>query len=230
MRIVFVRHGEPDYANDCLTPLGREQAKAAALRLKEEGIGEIWSSPLGRARETAEATAKVLGLPVQTLDFMREVSWGSTDGTELYGGGHPWAIVFEMARQGFDLNDPNWRDLPFFRTNRLLECIDRVECGIDKWLERYGYFREGIYYRRAAEEKPQRTVALFSHGGSSCAAMGHILNLQFPCACALLHIDHTGITVVQMEGRAGDGTLSRLTMTNDTGHIRGVTVRSKEEE
>ena len=32
MRIVFVRHGEPDYANDCLTALGREQAKAAALR------------------------------------------------------------------------------------------------------------------------------------------------------------------------------------------------------
>ena len=33
MRIVFVRHGEPDYGNDCLTPAGRIQALAAAERL-----------------------------------------------------------------------------------------------------------------------------------------------------------------------------------------------------
>ena len=222
MRIVFVRHGEPDYARDCLTALGRAQAEAAALRLKEEGIREIWSSPLGRAQETAQAASRALGLPVRTLDFMQELSWGSTDGTELFGGGHPWAIVFEMTRQGIDLNGPDWRELPFFRTNRLLECIERVESGVDGWLERYGYVREGAYYRRAEEEEPQRTIALFSHGGSSAVAMGHILNLQFPCACALLHIDHTGITVVQMESRAGGGTLSRLTLTNDARHIRGL--------
>ena len=32
MRIVFVRHGEPDYEHDCLTPAGREQALAAAKK------------------------------------------------------------------------------------------------------------------------------------------------------------------------------------------------------
>ena len=52
MRIIFVRHGEPDYRNDCLTDLGRLQAQAAAERLREEGIEEIWSSPLGRAAES----------------------------------------------------------------------------------------------------------------------------------------------------------------------------------
>ena len=38
MRIIFVRHGEPDYARDCLTEAGRRQAAAAAERLAEEGI------------------------------------------------------------------------------------------------------------------------------------------------------------------------------------------------
>ena len=41
MRIIFVRHGEPDYANDCLTEQGRIQAEACAQRLREEGIEEI---------------------------------------------------------------------------------------------------------------------------------------------------------------------------------------------
>ena len=32
MRMIFVRHGHPDYKNDCLTDLGRKQAEAAADR------------------------------------------------------------------------------------------------------------------------------------------------------------------------------------------------------
>ena len=54
MRIIFVRHGEPDYVHDCLTEKGKIQAAAAAERLRDEGIAEIYSSPLGRARETAD--------------------------------------------------------------------------------------------------------------------------------------------------------------------------------
>ena len=144
MRILFVRHGEPDYAHDCLTETGRAQAQAAAVRLRGEGIEEIWSSPLGRAQETAKAASEALGLPVQTLDFMREVTWGSTDGAELYAGGHPWAIVDEMARQGIELNYPDWRESPYFRTNRVVECVDSVEKGIDDWLAGFGYVREAI--------------------------------------------------------------------------------------
>ncbi|MBR4703255.1 MAG: histidine phosphatase family protein [Oscillospiraceae bacterium] len=220
MRIVFVRHGEPDYARDCLTETGRAQAEAAALRLKGEGVEELWSSPLGRALETARAASEALGLPVRVLDFMREVTWGSMDGAELYAGGHPWAIVSEMARQGLRLNDPGWRESPFFRTNRVVECVDRIEAGIDDWLAGFGYVREGAFYRQTGEEKEHRTVALFSHGGSSCAAMGHILDLPFPYAIALLHIDFTGITAVELEGRAGDGALARILRSNDTGHLR----------
>ena len=220
MRIVFVRHGEPDYARDCLTELGRIQAEKAAQRLLGEGIGEIYASPLGRARETAQAAAEVLGLPVKTLDFMEEVRWGSADGEELYAGGHPWAIADEMARQGMELNRADWRDAPWFRTNRVVECVDRVERGIDEWLAGFGYLREGSHYRHTAEEEQHKTVALFSHGGSSCAAMGHILGLPFPYAIALLHLDFTGITVVRLDSRAGIGAIPQLKCSNDTAHLR----------
>ena len=220
MRIVFVRHGEPDYARDCLTELGRIQAEKAAQRLLGEGIGEIYASPLGRARETAQAAAEVLGLPVKTLDFMEEVCWGSADGEALYAGGHPWAIADEMARQGMELNRPDWRDAPWFRTNRVVECVDRVERGIDEWLAGFGYLREGKHYRHAEEETQHNTVALFSHGGSSCAAMGHILGLPFPYAIALLHLDFTGITVVRLDSRAGIGAIPQLKCSNDTAHLR----------
>ena len=33
MRILFIRHGDPDYEHDCLTELGRRQALAVSERL-----------------------------------------------------------------------------------------------------------------------------------------------------------------------------------------------------
>lgn len=220
MRIIFIRHGEPDYRLDCLTETGRKQAAAAAERLREEEISRIWSSPLGRAVETAQAASAALGLPIRTLDFMREVDWGSRDGTPLYAGGHPWDIADKMARQGFTLNDPAWREHPYFRNNVVCDSVDLVEKGIDKWLRELGYRREGVYVRCFGEDKGQETVALFCHGGSSCAAIGHILNLPFPYVCALLHLEYTGITILRLDRKQGSKTLPRLELANDGRHIR----------
>ena len=203
MRIVFVRHGEPDYQHDCLTETGKQQALLCAERLREEGISEIWSSPLGRAAETAAAASRAIGLPVRTLDFMHELNWGSRDGSPIFAGGHPWDIADEIARQGLPLNDPCWRSLPFFRNNTAVDSVNLVEEGIDGWLSSLGYLREGCYYRCTRKNDDQKTVALFSHGGSSGAAMGHMLNLPFPFACALFHLEFTGITVLRLDRRPG---------------------------
>jgi len=221
MRIIFVRHGEPDYARDCLTEEGRRQAKAAAKRLREENIEAIYSSPLGRAAETAAALSYELHLPVTTLDFMRELHWGSIGKSPLFANGHPWEIADEMARQGWDLTDPGWRNHVYFSNNIVTEEADAVARETDEWLRGLGYERNGAYYRCLRPDNEQVTVALFSHGGSSAAAMGHILNLTFPYACALFHLEFTGITVIRLDRTPGSQTLPCLELANDGRHIRG---------
>lgn len=221
MRIVFVRHGEPDYAHDCLTERGRIQAQAAAERLREEGIGEIYSSPLGRAAETAAFTSEALGLPIRTLDYMRELYWGSTDGMPMPADGHPWDLADMLAAEGRDLTDPAWREHPYFRNNKVTAEADHVARKTDEWLRTLGYERNGAYYRCLRPDDRQATVALFSHGGSSAAAMGHILNLPFPYACALFHIEFTGITIIRLDRNPGRQALPCLELANDGRHIRG---------
>ena len=81
--------------------------------------------------------------------------------------------------------------------------------------------REDTYYRCVRPDDRQATVALFSHGGSSAAAMGHILNLPFPYACGLFHIEFTGITVIRLDRKPGSRTLPCLELANDGRHIRG---------
>ncbi len=222
MRIVFVRHGEPDYEHDCLTPLGVLQADAAAKRLCEEGIGAIYTSPQGRARQTADAAAKVLGLTPVVLDFMHELHWSSADGREIFLGGHPWKIADEMVRAGDDLLDANWRAHPYYAGSRVIESVRIVEEGIDGWLASLGYVREGRYYRNTRPDDEQFTVALFSHGGSSLAAMGHLLNLAFPYMCSVFHLPFTGITTLRFDRHPGSLSAPVLELAGDGRHIRGV--------
>ena len=223
MRIIFVRHGEPDYARDCLTEQGRIQAKLCAERLRFEGIEEIFSSPLGRAADTADVTAGILGLPVKKLDFMRELHWGSIDGEPLPSDGHPWELADKLAEEGWDLTDPGWREHPWFSNNKVTEEADYVAKKTDEWLRSLGYERKGSYYRCARRDDRQKTVALFSHGGSSAAAMGHILNLTFPYACALFHLEFTGITVIRLDRHPGVIRLPCLELANDGRHIHAST-------
>lgn len=58
MRIIFVRHAEPDYANDTLTEKGWREAALLAERVSGWDVMDFYVSPLGRARDTASLSLK----------------------------------------------------------------------------------------------------------------------------------------------------------------------------
>lgn len=72
MKLYIVRHGDPDYAADCLTERGRREAELLADRLEKLDFAAIYVSPLGRARETAQATLGRLGRQGETKGWLRE--------------------------------------------------------------------------------------------------------------------------------------------------------------
>ena len=224
MRIIFVRHGHPDYAHDCLTELGRQHAAAAALRLQDEGIEAIYSSTHGRAMETASHLADALHLPVTGCDFMREINWGSVDGEPLFADGHPWDTADRMVAQGESLMNPDWQNSETFRRNRVVQCVEKVAAGTDAWLATLGYTREGLYYRAGKDTK--HTIAAFGHGGASTAILAHLFNLPFPFVTSTMGPDYTGITIVELPDVEGALVKPRLEMLNDARHIRGLTVEN----
>ena len=62
MRILFIRHGDPNYELDVLTEQGKKEAKALASIIRGLNVGSVFVSPLGRARETASYSLKELGM------------------------------------------------------------------------------------------------------------------------------------------------------------------------
>jgi len=90
MRALFLRHGEsvhnaarsgepaPGSDSDRLTEKGVEQAHAAGGALCEHGVTRLLSSPLRRARETAQAVGDALGLEPEEIDYTHELHSGET--------------------------------------------------------------------------------------------------------------------------------------------------------
>lgn len=220
MRIFFVRHGHPDYTQDCLTELGHLQAQAAAERLKDEKFDRICSSTRGRAYQTALHIAEPHGMEVTQHEFMREIGWGSIDDEPIFEKGHPWFTAWDMVSKGQDIHSPTWsRELPFCR-NRAVSFVEAVAENLDAWLAEFGYMREGKYYR--VNPGSDESVVMVSHAGSSSAALARLFNMQFPSLCASMGPDFTSITIVELKGAPGSLIAPKLKLFNDARHIEGI--------
>ena len=220
MRIIFVRHGHPNYKNDCLTELGHLHAQAAAERLRAEKIDRIFSSSCGRAAETALHIADIHGLNVEKLDFMREIAWGSLDENPITHNGHPWSIAEDMVAGAQTLLSPTWAEEEPFVRNRVTENVHKVGENFDRWLADLGFEREGDFYR--VRSNRYSTVMMVSHGGSSSAVMSHLFNLPFPFVCSAICPDFTAITVVSLTGDEGSLAAPAFEIVNDARHIAGI--------
>lgn len=220
MRIVFVRHGHPDYAKDCLTELGRQQAAACAEKMLDENIQKIYSSTCGRAFETAKFTAERIGLDVIPLEFMREIHWGKKDeSSDLFDSGHPWNTAEQLSQnEGFDLLRDDWRSHKYFSGNIVVDSVDKVSQGFSDWIKQFGYefSDDGKLH---CERECNDIVALYSHGGSGAAVLSKLFDLPFPYVCLTYAMNFTSITVVDIPSRPGSVVIPRLIRLNDDKHV-----------
>lgn len=199
MRILLIRHGDPDYANDTLTPKGHAEAKALADYLRQqEPPTRLFTSPLGRARATAAYTEKALGLTAaveewtQELPHMRMEQHGLTawdlHGHIIRSAAHP-SIPSEEAWHALT----DWADLPMQATLRA------VREGSDDFLSRLGYVREAHHYR--VERRNEETIALFCHGGFGLTWLAHLLAIPYPLVWAGFFLHPTSMTTLLWDER-----------------------------
>ncbi len=85
-RLVLIRHGETDWnvegryqgqADPPLNARGQAQAEALAEALRPAGLQVLYTSPLRRARQTAEVIACALGLPLHEEPRLMEIHQGA---------------------------------------------------------------------------------------------------------------------------------------------------------
>lgn len=218
MRIIFVRHGEPDYVHDCLTENGVDQAISTGKKLKAEDIKAVYSSPLGRAKETASYTAAEQGLDVQVMDFLHEIDWGSRNGDELEFDGHPWTLAYRLIAEHPEyVASDNWIDHPYFKNNICMDYYDKITVPFDELLKQYGLIRDGKLYRSTKE--CDDTIAMVFHGGTGAIILAHLFNQPLPYILTAMPFGVCSVTVVNLSAENGDVVIPRFESFNDMSHL-----------
>ncbi len=224
MLLFYVRHGDPIYNPDSLTPLGEEQAEAIKYRLSGFGIDKIYASSSNRAILTATPTAKLLGKEIEILDWCNENYAFSELGARNENDLYTWCYYISSMKKLFMSDEirkmgRDWYDHKTFENTKFKYGTQRVERETDAFLLSLGYRnnREEGYY--VAENPTDDRVALFAHEGFGILFLSALLNIPYPLFATCFTMCHTGMTVIDFRGDK-DGIVfpKVLTLSNDS-HI-----------
>ncbi len=226
MRIILIRHGDPDYENDCLTQKGEREAKLLAKRVAAwKNISQFYCSPLGRAKQTASYSLAAVGREAITYEWMKEFSYKIVDPVT---GRHgvPWDFMPEYWTNIPQMYDREaWRETDIYRSNPdLIPAYDEVCAGLDGILSAYGYERENNCYKNndpAAEDGTvlQDTIVIFCHLGVTCVMMSHLLGISPALLFHDFYLAPTSVTVLATEERRNNIAHFRAQVVGDTSHL-----------
>ncbi len=223
MRLIIIRHGDPDYSIDSLTPKGWREAELLAGRL-EHIDAACYCSPLGRARDTSTETLRRMslrrGMPVEAevLPWLREFDAKVPDPVTGNIRSVAWDVMPAYWSQRPELFDrEKWMGSDYFNGSDIRKKVQAVYDGIDDILARHGYRRDGLAYR--VERENEETVMLFCHFGVESVILGHLLNIS---PFALWHgfiALPTGVTVLYTEEREQGIAGFRCSRFGDLSHL-----------
>ena len=217
MKLLLIRHAEPDYTRDSLTPKGCREAELLAKRLCRLPIDDFFVSPLGRARDTARATLETLHRTAEVLPWLEEFR-GQIYNPKTAQRCHCWDLAPQYWTRCPELYDrDHWRENALLATGNAGEIFDETAAGLDALLARYGYTRDGAIYR--TEANSDKTLALICHFGISMVMLAHLTNVS---PIPLLHnfmAAPTSITVLCTEERVPGEVVFRCAVLGDTAHL-----------
>ena len=223
MKLLLIRHGEPDYTTDTLTEVGAREAGILAERIAPMDIRAYYVSPLGRAQATAKPTLEKAGRQAEVLDWLREFE-ASVERPDVQGVIRiPWDWLPQdwLADERFLMPDA-WKENEIFRRGGVGEAYDQITASFDALLAQYGYVREGRLYRVT---KPNTdTLAFFCHLGLSCLLMSHLFNCSPMLLWHNVAMAPSSVTTLVTEERREGVAIFRATAIGDISHLyaRGV--------
>ena len=177
MRILLIRHAEPDYTVDSLTPKGRTEAELLSRRLVRYPVQDFYVSPLGRARDTADYTLRKLNRQAEVLPWLAEFRGSYPDPETGERRTVAWDVRPRIWTAFPGISDiRTWTDAPVFDRGNVREIWKETTDGMDELLGRYACVKDGPVWR--CERNTDLTIALFCHFGISMAILGYLTDIS----------------------------------------------------
>lgn len=219
MLLYIVRHGDPDYVTDTLTERGKLQAEAVGKRIAASKIDRIFSSPMGRARQTAEPACRILGLDYFVEEWTHEIE---DERLTPFPDGVKKSITavqntYYRENENINLDYEHAFECQGINQSGMKSAVEYIEAHGKEFLERLGYREENGVYRilRKNEEK----VALFCHAAFGRAWISTLLHIPLHVMWASYNITHTGVTIIEFKNNENGITAPRCLCFSDMSHL-----------
>lgn len=217
MKILIVRHGDPDYTIDSLTEQGHIEAQYLAEKLSRLDVKDFYVSPLGRARHTADYTLKKLNREATVCDWLREFP-----ASIIRPDRDKPSIVWDWLPQDWCnekefYSAEDWTNGPRIKDSNVKEHYNNVISEFDKLLKKHGYERNGNYYN--AVNANEDTIVLFCHFGVECVLLSHLLGVSPMVLWHGFCAAPTSVTTIITEERRKGIAYFRINAFGDTSHL-----------
>ena len=213
MLLFYVRHGDPIYEPDSLTPFGERQAEAVGRMLRSFRIDEVYASTSERAKLTAKPLCEIAKKELNLLDFANEgYAWRELTCYSKARGCNTWLFFAPEMKELFHTPEmlslgQRWYEHPAFSTEEFKDRdfgagIRRIQKGADEFIESLGYKRvsDGKY---EVVEHNDRRVALFAHQGFGLAFLPCLVGIPYPMFSSHFDICTSGVTVIEFANDGG---------------------------
>lgn len=242
MRIIIIRHAEPDYEHGTLTEKGMREAALLADRISKWNVTEFFCSPISRAQLTAEPTLKALGRTAATMDWLREFDGFVHDDSiapnqELW----PWDFMPEYLEAHQELFTYDECFEKGIYTTGPVKARYEDSCNeMDKLLAKYGYVRDGLIYRSPKDriatnhymvydgntlehmkdaKVDENTLVFFCHQEIAQALIAHLTNIPLNTMWQGFFLPTSSVTVLGSEERVPGQAIFRCQVFGDTSHL-----------
>ena len=222
MLLFYIRHGDPIYRPNQLTPLGHRQAEAIAKRLYLHGIDKIYSSDSNRAVQTAQPTCELTKKEMTLLPWCNE----SVAHKHFFGMNEELGIerwYFEIPKYRLILNSPEVRKLgrewyrhPAFEGSLAETGVKLYEKEVDAFLSSLGYDHDPTTGTYTASRPNDDRIALFAHEGVGKIFMSCLLDIPYPLYATHFEMGHSAMTVIEFPNTDKPFVPRMLQLSNDS--------------
>ena len=244
MRLIFIRHAEPNYELNTLTEKGFREAGLLAHRTSDWAVTQVYCSPLGRAKDTAAPTLKALEKEAIELEWLREFYDPIDPALHPFHASIAWDFSPEYLNEHPELFDPiRWKSAEIMQSGRIGERYDEVCRLFDELLASYGYRRNGLrydsdpthipsdaymrydghtleYMKENRADYTDTTLVFFCHLGIMKVLMSHLINVSPVVLWHGFCTAPASVTILNAEERIPGQAYFRCQVCGDTAHLR----------
>ena len=236
MKLIFIRHADPDYAHDSLTEKGKREAELLSETIGGYGIDEVFVSPLGRAKETARYSLDKLGMEGITCDWLKEfearfdpnlsedaakayaTELNKDPKTGLYEKRIVWDILPSYLADHPELLDrEGWKESDIAKCGNMISEYNMVRDNFYRLLRDHGYDRVGDVF--IPREGNDRTLAFFCHLGVTAIMLSLLWNVSPFVTLQNIAMAPTGVTILATEERQRGIAIFRTLRIGDVTHL-----------